>query len=173
MADYERAMREYPSTQMSTDELVSRMEADPLITWRILHDIFDFTLIEREKEAGKRRLGRRPMRVGTREEILAVAIPKAFTNKPFPDALRELIRGRSQDAFARRMGCAQGTVSKLLNGHLKPDRFYMERAAAAGEVEPWYFAEYRAQYLAEAMAELLMSKPQMSVTYLQKLGVCA
>lgn len=161
----------HPAVDMGVDELEERMARDPSIMWRILYDIFDKTLIEEEKAEGKVRLGRRPKRPASREEILAVAVPPMFTHKPFPEALKDLIGQRSQRSFARRMGCAQGTVSKLLAGQLKPDRYTMERAAAAGRVNPWYFREWRAQYLLDVAADLLRRNPHMSVAYLRAMGV--
>lgn len=147
------------------------MEGDPTIMWRLLYDIWDYKLTEEEKARGEVRLGRRRRRIGDREEILAVALPKTFTNDPFPKALEKLVVGSSQREFAAKMRCSQTTVSRLISGTVEPDKHLMERAAEAAEVAPWYFVEYRVAYLTDAIRKALVENPNMSMTYLQKLGV--
>ena len=81
------------------------------------------------------------------------------STQPFGDALRALMDARSLTyrglAEATRKldgkGITHAHINMLANGHDKPSMRAMELIAAACEIEPDYFAEYR---LASAMREL-------------------
>lgn len=81
------------------------------------------------------------------------------STKPFGDALRALMDARSLTyrglAEATRKldgkGITHAHINMLANGHDKPSMRAMELIAAACEIKPDYFAEYR---LAAAMREL-------------------
>lgn len=81
------------------------------------------------------------------------------STKPFGEALRTLMDARSLTyrglaEATRRLdgkGITHAHINMLANGHDKPSMRAMELIAAACEVEPDYFAEYR---LAAAMREL-------------------
>jgi len=82
-----------------------------------------------------------------------------LSTQPFGDALRALMDARSLTyrglAEATRKldgkGITHAHINMLANGHDKPSMRAMELIAAACEIEPDYFAEYR---LAAAMREL-------------------
>ena len=84
---------------------------------------------------------------------------RATSNKRFGEALRQLMDDRelsyrSLAAATRELdgkGVTHAHINMLANGHDKPSMRAMELIAAACEVEPDYFAEYR---LAAAMREL-------------------
>jgi transcriptional regulator with XRE-family HTH domain len=79
--------------------------------------------------------------------------------KPFGEALRALMdaHGLTYRALAERIrevdgkGITHAHINMLANGHDKPSMRAMELIAAACDVDPDYFAEYR---LAVAMREL-------------------
>jgi transcriptional regulator with XRE-family HTH domain len=81
------------------------------------------------------------------------------SDKPFGDALRALMAERALTyrglAEATRQldgkGITHAHINMLANGHDKPSMRAMELIAAACDVDPDYFAEYR---LAAAMREL-------------------
>ena len=81
------------------------------------------------------------------------------STKPFGEALRTLMDERSLPfrglAEATRKldgkGITHAHINMLANGHDKPSMRAMELIAAACEIDPDYFAEYR---LAAAMREL-------------------
>ena len=81
------------------------------------------------------------------------------SKKPFGESLRKLMRERGltyrglADAIGTldERGMTHAHINMLANGHDKPSMRAMELIAAACEVEPDYFAEYR---LAAAMREL-------------------
>ena len=82
-----------------------------------------------------------------------------FSNKPFGDALKELMNGdrltyRELAQRTRKLdgkGMTHAHINMLANGHDRPSTRAMELIAEACGVEPDYFAEYR---LALAMREL-------------------
>jgi transcriptional regulator with XRE-family HTH domain len=81
------------------------------------------------------------------------------STKPFGEALRALMDERSLTyrglaEATRRLdgkGITHAHINMLANGHDKPSMRAMELIAAACEIDPDYFAEYR---LAAAMREL-------------------
>ena len=81
------------------------------------------------------------------------------STKPFGEALRTLMDARALTyrglAEATRQldgkGITHAHINMLANGHDKPSMRAMELIAAACEIDPDYFAEYR---LAAAMREL-------------------
>jgi transcriptional regulator with XRE-family HTH domain len=81
------------------------------------------------------------------------------STKPFGEALRALMDARSLTyrglaEATRRLdgrGITHAHINMLANGHDKPSMRAMELIAAACEIDPDYFAEYR---LAAAMREL-------------------
>jgi len=83
----------------------------------------------------------------------------ARSDKPFGEALRALMSERdltyrSLAEVTRQLdgkGMSHAHINMLANGHDKPSMRAMELIAAACDVEPDYFAEYR---LAAAMREL-------------------
>lgn len=83
----------------------------------------------------------------------------SFSNKPFGDALRELMaaRGLTYRELAQRTreldgrGMTHAHINMLANGHDRPSKRAMELIAQVCGVEPSYFAEHR---LVAAMREL-------------------
>ena len=83
----------------------------------------------------------------------------SVSNKPFGDALRELMgkRGLTYRELAQRTraldgrGMTHAHINMLANGHDRPSTRAMELIARACGVAPDYFAEYR---LVTAMREL-------------------
>jgi transcriptional regulator with XRE-family HTH domain len=81
------------------------------------------------------------------------------STKPFGEALRTLMDARSLTyrglaEATRRLdgkGITHAHINMLANGHDKPSMRAMELIAAACDIDPDYFAEYR---LAAAMREL-------------------
>lgn len=161
-ADWQGARRAVP--YVDADEWSERMQENPEALLRIIADAYDFALRERETAAGVRRYGRRPKPDPVPlEEVYATAFPTQFSTAPFPEALGRLMKGSSQRAFAARVPCHQATLSRLLSGQLVPDVSMMERLARAAEVKPWYFAEWRARFVADVVERSLLADPKMSV----------
>jgi transcriptional regulator with XRE-family HTH domain len=172
-ADLERARELYPSCAMGMDEWMAFFgsAAGLRAMGRIIYDVYDEVVSREERENGKRRIGRRPAREATSlAKVMAVVRPEEFTNDPLPVALRKLLRGRSQRQFARRVPISQPYLNRLLSGaHTNYDLDLLESLADAAEVPPWHFAEWRARYIGQLIAETLASNPHMGITALRAL----
>ena len=155
----------YPSTQLTEPGWLAFFDTPEgtHAVGRILGDIYDAVKAEEEKEAGLQRMGRRPRRDGSLAEVYATIFPQSYTMEPFTVALRDLLRGRSQRAFAPRVPMDQSTLSRLMAGSLQPDLVVLERIALAAKVHPGYFVEYRAQFVGKLMERIFTQQPNMGV----------
>lgn len=169
-ADLERAKELYPSCAMGMEDWHAFFSTAPGLRamGRILYDIYDELKSREEREAGKRRIGRRPARSAVSlAELMAVVRPEEFSNDPLPEALRRLLRGRSQRTFARKVPISQSYLSRLLSGDRGCDLELMEALAGAAGVPPWHFPEWRAQYLGALITEVLTEAPHLGITALK------
>lgn len=150
------------------------LEGNPEVLHRIIADAYDVVLRDEEKANGIKRSGRRPkpsqVPLG---EVVGKVFPQQYSNLPFTKALEDLVSGRSQRQFARRVPCNQATLSKLLRGQYEPDMSMMERLALAGGQGPWYFREWRAQYVGALVTDALMSNPSTGVQAVRALRLLA
>lgn len=137
---------------------------------KILYDIYDEVRSAEERNAGLRRIGRRPGRSAVSlQEVMSVVLPAEFTNDPLPVALSRLIGHRSQRQFARRIPVTQSHLSRILSGERKPNLEQLERIAMAANVQPWFFVEWRAMYVATLLGEVLAESPNLSIAALRAL----
>jgi len=166
-ADLEHAKALYPSCAMGVEQWVGFFGTGPGLRamGRILYDIFDEMKSREERENGVRRIGRRPARSAVSMlDLMAVVKPDEFTNEPFIPALRRLLRGRTQEVFARKVPISQPLLSRLMSGERVPDLVMLERLAAAAGVQPWHFPEWRALYLGRLMTEVLTECPHLGIS---------
>jgi transcriptional regulator with XRE-family HTH domain len=170
-ADLEKAKQLYPSTQMGEKEWIAFFDtpAGFAAMGAIIGDIFDEVKAEEEKEAGVKRMGRRPSRTASLTEVWATVFPAPYSMDPFPETLAKLLNGRSQRAFAKRIPCNQSTLSRLLSGEWNPDITMLERIAEAARVSPAYFVEYRALFIGQVITKVLISSPNLGVTQMRLL----
>lgn len=167
-ADWERARERVPYIEDEgwRELLASKPEA----LYRIIADTYDVVLRDRERAAGIKRTGRRPKPSQVPiDEVIAAVFPEQYSAAPFTVALARLLEGRSQRSFAPLVPCNQATLSRLLAGQLKPDIRMMERIAAAAGVQPWFFREWRADYVALLVREVLTERPEMGVAAMRAL----
>lgn len=173
-ADLERAKELFPSCAMDMGDWLTFFGTAPGLRamGRILYDVFDEVLSREERDAGQRRIGRRPARSAVSlAQVMAVVRPDEFTNDPFPIALKKLLRGRSQRAFARKVPIHQSYLSRLLAGEREPDLELMEALAHAASVGPWHFPEWRAQYVAALITEVMIEQPHLGIGALKVVRV--
>ncbi len=166
-ADLERAKELYPSCAMGLEEWTTFFgtAAGLKAMGRILYDIYDELMSKEEREAGKRRIGRRPARSAVPlATLMTVVRPEEFSNDPLPVALKRLMRGRSQRAFCRKIPCSQPYLARILTGEIQPGLEFLELIAVAGGVQPWHFPEWRAQYLGALITEVLVESPHLGIT---------
>lgn len=136
----------------------------------ILGDIYAEVKAQEERNAGVRRVGRRPRptRVSL-AEVYATIFPEQYTTDPFPLALEKLLIGRSMRQFAMAVPCNHGTVSRLVAGYVEPDLVMLERVAAAAKVHPSYFCEWRAMFVGRLLTEILLVRPNLGIKALKAL----
>lgn len=169
-ADFGKAKQIYESTAMGEQQWLAAFDSNPDIMWSILADIYNVVKDEEEREAGKKRMGRRPTRAASSiDELMNTVMPAQFDQEPFPEALRKLLIGKSQTQFARRVPCAQSTVSRLLSGEMEPDIVMLERVAVAAKVPPHFFIEYRAAYVSQLVQRVLTERPNLGVKVFKRL----
>ena len=169
-ADVEGAKRAFPLIDASADELEERMRRDPTIAYNILYDMAAKMRAAEERRLGVKRTGRRVRGKMSRDQMHREALGPTPSMEPFVPALKLLMDGRSQDTFAKLMGISQGHLSKLLTGVKQPDRDMMELAAAAANVPPWYFLEWRSLYMADWVQMILDRHPNISLTLIKNVA---
>lgn len=171
-ADLENAKRLYPSCAMGVDAWVAFFHTPAGLgaMGAILYDIYDEVRSAEERNAGLRRVGRRPGRSAVSlDEVMSVVRPSEFTNDPLHVALARLIGARSQRQFARRVPITQSHLCRVLSGERRPSFEQIERIAIAAGVQPWYFAEWRAEYISTLLAEVFAEAPNLSISALKAL----
>ena len=169
-ADLEGAKSLYPSCSMKLDDWVTffATSAGLQAMGRILYDIYDERLSIEEREAGHKRIGRRPARSAVAlHDVMTVVKPEEFSTEPINIALEKLLRGKSRRQFARKVPINQTHLGRILNGKRSAPLELIERIARAAGVQPWHFMEWRAQYIAELVEEVFFAKPSLSVSALK------
>ena len=164
-ADFAKAKQEYPSVQMGEAGWLAFFDTPDgsHAVGRILGDIFDAVKAEEEKASGVRRMGRRPGRTGSLQEVYDTVFPAPYSMDPFPEAMIKLLNGRSQRQFAPKIPVHQTTMSRLMSGALKPDLLMLERIADAARVHPSFFVEYRAMFVGQLLTRIFTARPNMGV----------
>lgn len=172
-ANLDRARELYPSCNMGVDEWVTFFgtAAGLHAMGRMFYDVYDEVLSREEREQGKRRIGRRPARDAVSlAAVMAVVKPEEFSNEPLAVALGRLLRGRSQRQFCRKVPIDQSYLSRLLTGDRTPtDLDLLERLAAAADVHPWHFVEWRAGYVGQLLTEVMAQSPHVGISVLRAL----
>ena len=138
--------------------------------WAIIGDVYDAVKTEEEKAAGIRRMGRRPARHGSSmQEVYATVFPTVYSSDPFPEALTKLLDGRSQRAFAAKIPCNQGTISRLAQrpAASRP-RHARTESRLPRRCSPYFFVEYRAQVIGQMVVKILLEQPNMSIQAMKR-----
>lgn len=173
-ADYPAAKNKFASIDAATSEVWVEFFDSPHgfnVLGKLLGDAYGTVKDEEERQAGVRRTGasRRAPRRASLEEVMQTVFPDKYSIDPFPLAMERLLAGRSQRAFAKKAGINQMTLSRLMRAHYTPDLEVLEKLAKAGKVPPAYFLEWRAQYIAQVLSNVFLSKPNLSIGALQLL----
>lgn len=165
-ADWDKAKKLYPATADGEAEWAAVLAEQPDIMFSVIAYIVKVV----KATEGPRKTGRRPGVTGLGfDEVWDVLYPQRYTSEPFTEAASKLMAGKSQRQVAARIPCNQSTLSRLLNGQLKPDLGLIKGFAAAMKVPPTYFAEYRAMRLAQLIQQTLIAQPDLSVTLVKRL----
>lgn len=170
-ANWDRPTELYPwIADLTEEEIDKRLRSEPTIMWRILYDIYDLMKVEEDRAAGRVKVGRRPKRSRVSlSDLYETVLPPPYQFKPFPEALRVLMKGDSQRKFAAKVFLGQATLYRLLSGESAPTLEQMEAIARGCNVHPQYFLEWRAQWLGALVTDVLTNEPRMGVTALNAL----
>jgi hypothetical protein len=175
-ADFDNAKKLYPSVNMGEAEWFAYFQtpAGEQAIGYIMRDIYDEVLALEERDTGRVPMGRRAARPAVPlSTVYAKVFPPAYSNEPFPVALRTLMNGRSIRAFAAKVPMAHVPLHRLLAGADTPDLRLMEAIAAAARVKPTYFLEYRAQFVALMVQQAFLARPHLSIRAIHDLKVTA
>lgn len=170
--DLESAKALYPSCQMGVDQWVEFFGSPRGLNamGSILYDIWDEIQSAEEYRRGKRRIGRRPRREATSlQEIFSTIFPEEFTLEPLTVTLPRLLNGKKKGEFAAAIPIDAGHFSRILHGQVTPSLDVIERIAVVAGVQPWYFPEWRTQYIAELMTQVMTESPHLSITAIKNL----
>ncbi len=170
--EIERAKRLYPSCEMGVAEWAAFFHTPAGLQsfGRIVYDIYDEVKSQEERNAGLRRIGRRPGRSAIPlDEIMRMIFPHEFDNRPLNEQIRPHVR--SQRQFAAKVPIAQSNLSKILNGNYdrRMSISLMERLAAACNLRPWSFPEWRAAYISALVQEVLLEAPHLGIGLIRNL----
>lgn len=170
-ADFEEAKRRFPSTQMGEAEWLAFFDTSDGMhaLGRVLGDIYDFVKAEEEREAGIHRMGRRPRRDGSLEDVYNTVFPQAYTMDPFREAMHKLLNGRSRRQFAPKIPMTQTMFNRLLRGDFEPDMTMLESIARASKVQPAFFVEWRAMFVSQQIDKVLRARPNVGVRAYQSI----
>lgn len=165
-ADFVNATNLFPSVGMNDAEWRAFFDtpAGMYALGRILYDIYDKVVDEEEKANGLVRKGRRPARKEVPlEEVYRKVLPPAPSLLPFPEALKEVMNGKSLRWLAPKIPIDVSTLSRVLRSKSTPDIVLLERIAAAVKVHPGYFLEWRALYIGQLITEVYLASPNLSI----------
>lgn len=169
--DVEKARALYPSCAMGTAEWNAFFQtpAGEQAFGRIVYDILDELKSQEERDAGMRRIGRRPQRSAIPlQEVYDTIFPTEFDNAPMREQMRPHVK--NQRAFARRANIAQSQVSRILSGEITDVPIeMMESIARACKVRPWRFPEWRAAYVGQLVSEMMLQSPHLGTRVLKGL----
>jgi DNA-binding phage protein len=170
--DLSQARELYPSCGMGTEEWNAFFAtSDGLRSFgRIIYDIYDEVMSQQERAAGIRRVGRRPARSAVSlDRVFDTILPPDFNNEPLSVVLPPLIGSRGIKEIAEKAHMSRSHLSWILSGRRQPTLEGLEALADVLGVQPWYFIEWRAQYLSALVLEVLMASPRLGTSILRDL----
>jgi hypothetical protein len=151
---------EFPGT---ADPDWNQILKDPDVFARILKDVLKVDQIE----VG--RAGPRPNLDVERGMRTWNEFRGDYSELPFTDAFRILVRGNSQRIIARKTGISKTRIVRLQQGDDRPSATDLRVIAEAYDKKPAYFVEYRAEYIIAAIATRLQDEHELTVALYRKL----
>jgi transcriptional regulator with XRE-family HTH domain len=88
----------------------------------------------------------------------------------FAEAIEELIAGKSLRQFAAKVPVHHHTLRRLTRGEIPLTMPMLEAIATAGKVTPFYFAEYRAMWVARAFTQVFEAHPNLSIRAVKQIN---
>jgi len=141
---------------------------DPGLMGRIINDILKLDAAVPGKP------GKRPgLDQKDAERRLATLLGERYSELPFPQAFRNLAGERSVRHVATKTGLNRNTIHRLMTGTQVPDEWEIEQIAAAFDVAPSYFTEYRMAAVVGFIYSQLMRNPEATVIFYKKINDAA
>lgn len=156
----EMIQEEFPSTR---DTDWGAILKDPDVFSRLLRDILKVDQLE----VG--RTGPRPNLDRERGMRSFHEIQGDYSERPFVDAFRILVRSNSQRTIARKTGISKTRIVRLQQGADRPTMDDLRSIADAYKKKPAYFVEYRAEYILAAVATRLHAEHELTAALYRKL----
>jgi hypothetical protein len=173
-----RARELFPHAVADNEPMwVNRLTVEPELMWKMVGDIVRFVSSEEvprgQRRSSLRRVQEKDYNLEAVWRITGLIKPPPST-QPFPVAARELIGKRSLRAFAKTCGFGEHgghrTLARYLSGEQALTMEVMESIARAGRVEPTYFLEYRAAWLARELFHAMMTNSRDSIHAVKKVA---
>lgn len=147
-----------------------RFTVEPEQVWKMIGDVVRFVSSEEvprgQRRSSLRRVQEKDYNLEAVWRITGLVKPPPST-EIFPVAARELIGKRSLRDFARAAGFGEHgghrTLARYLSGEQALSMESMEAIARAGRVDPMYFMEYRAGWLARELFYAMLSNGNHSL----------
>jgi hypothetical protein len=171
-ARWDEARMLCPAGEYTSDEWREHYVDHPDVLMQMLGDIFRVYKAEERKKAGlgNPQGGRRKSQIdGSLDELFAIIMPK-LSDQPFAQAYAALFPGRSLRAVCMKAGMPHQDLSRKLKGDQPVTRYDLERLAAAADVHPAYFVEWRTMVITELVSLVLARNPRLSLTVLKALS---
>jgi len=159
----DRIERDVPGTKEV--DWAALFSADRWILGDLINDVIKINISEKGRP-GKRSA----QNVGDIEADLKKLTGEDYAVRPFPDALREAMGGRSIRRVASQSYLDKMTVHRLLNGKGAPATAeQMEWLAIAVRKDPSFFMEYRVLYVCSVIYQMMMSSSEAATIQFNKL----
>lgn len=163
---WDEVVKRHEDSQPSIDpEYWTRaFEEKPELMYKLLRDVFRVAHGRNAAEP-------------TMESLRDLLVPQ-YCERPFPDAIRELLAGRSVRWLAQQMGLHHQQVQRILNGSrsillvhdLEGSLVRIEEFARALRVHPSYFQEWRRLWILQLVDEAFTVQPDLTVQFIERLA---
>lgn len=162
-ATLDRIEREVPGTKEV--DWASLFKADPKILGDLVNDVIKINISE------KGRPGKRSAQSAEDiEEDLKKLTGEDYAVRPFPEALKAAMGGRSIRHVASQAHLDKMTVHRLLQGRGAPATAeQIEWLAKAVKKDPSYFMEYRVLYVCSVVYQIMMMSSEAATIQFNKL----
>jgi hypothetical protein len=167
--DMEVAREKFPSVDMGVDDWVAFFSTSAGFDamGKIAYDIYNEVLSREERRAGIRRRGRRPARpLAPLSEVMKRVFPEQWSMDPITISLPSLIDAsdHSIHEFAAAAFISPQHLRNIAAGRRRAGIDLLERFARLGDVQPWYFTEWRAYFFGDLIRDVLLVSPNLGVT---------
>lgn len=175
-ANWQSARLIAPVENYTADEWRKYWADNPDSFLQVLGDIYRIYKSEQSKRNGTANPqgGRRKTTIdGNMSELWGLVTP-TFSMDPFPQAFAAVQGDRSLRQLAAESGVPAPSIHRFLGRDPKrrmtPNRYDLERLSKALDVHPAYFREWREFVIAEHLASVLATRPNLSISLLKAIS---